>query len=51
MIKDYDFVTWITENVRKKNKKNFVILEKQQKIIKIAINKVLKSQHQYTKIQ
>ena len=50
MIKDHDFVTWITENVRKKNK-NFVILEKQQRIIKIAINKVLKSQHECTKIQ
>ena len=50
MIKDHDFVTWITENVRKKNK-NFVILEKQQRIIKIAINKVLKSQHECTKVQ
>ena len=50
-MKDYDFVTWITENVRKKNKNNFVILEKQQRIIKIAINKALKSQHECTKVQ
>ena len=34
----------------KKNKKKFVFLEKQQRIIKIAINKALKSQHECTKI-
>ena len=34
-----------------KNKKNFVFLEKQQRVIKIAINKVLKNQHECTKIQ
>ena len=35
----------------KKNKKNFMFLEKQQRIIKIVINKVLKSQHECTNIQ
>ena len=49
--KDYDFVTWITENVRKTTKENVVFLEKQQRIIKMAINKVLKSQHECTENQ
>ena len=35
----------------KKNKNNFVFLEKQQKIPKTMINTVLKSQHECTKIQ
>ena len=35
----------------KKIKNNFGFLEKQQRIIKMAINKVLKSERECTKIQ
>ena len=41
----------ITENVGKQPKKKFMFLEKQQRIIKVAINKTSKSQHGCTEIQ
>ena len=35
----------------KSTKKKFVFLEKQQRIIKMAINKISKTQHAFTEIK
>ena len=43
-------MTWITENVGKQPKK-VMFLEKQQRIIKMAVNKTSKTQHGWTEIQ